>query len=105
VMLLAAAAAAACARGDAETSTGEVAAIPVRVAEIVSDTVALPILATGTLGADEEVTLGFKVGGVIARVAVSPGERVRAGQTLALLEMREIDAAVSRAEAAVEKAE
>jgi RND family efflux transporter MFP subunit len=95
---------AACARGEAETSTGEVAAIPVRVAEVVTDTVTLPILSTGTLGADEELTLGFKVGGVIATVAASPGDRVRAGQTLARLDTREIDAAVARAEAAAEKA-
>ena len=104
-LILAAIVAAACARGEAGSSTGEIAAVPVRVAEVVTDTVTVPIVATGTLGADEELTLGFKVGGVVARVAVSPGDRVREGQTLAILETPEIDAAVSRADAAAEKAE
>jgi RND family efflux transporter MFP subunit len=103
-LILAAIVAAACARGEAGSSTGEIAAVPVRVAEVVTDTVTVPIVATGTLGADEELTLGFKVGGVVARVGASPGDRVREGQTLAILETPEIDAAVSRADAAAEKA-
>lgn len=104
-VLLVATLAGACAQGSAETSTGEIEAIPVRVAEIISDTVTLPIVVTGTLGADQELSLGFKIGGVVARVAVDPGDRVRVGQTLAVLETREIDASVARAEAAAEKAE
>jgi RND family efflux transporter MFP subunit len=101
---MAATVAAACAGGEAETSTGEIAAIPVRVAEAVAGSVAPPIIATGTLGADEELTLGFKIGGVVARITGHPGDRVRAGHTLAILETREIDAAVARATATAEQA-
>ena len=94
-----------CAGGAAETSAGEVAAIPVRVAPVETASVTIPVTGTGTLGSDEELSLGFKVGGVVARMNVSPGDRVRAGQTLAALDTREIDAAVSRAQAAAEKAQ
>ncbi|MGE0353195.1 MAG: efflux RND transporter periplasmic adaptor subunit [Gemmatimonadales bacterium] len=78
---------------------------PVRVAPVVQEEVNLPIIGTGTLGAKEELQLGFKIGGVIGRIGVNPGERVRAGQALAVLEQGEIDAAVSRARAAADNAD
>jgi len=63
------------------------------------------VAATGVLAAKEEVALGFKVGGVIARVLVDEGRSVRAGDTLALLDLSEIDAGVTRARSAAEKAD
>jgi RND family efflux transporter MFP subunit len=77
----------------------------VRVAPVTEANIAPPVIATGTLGPKEEITLGFKVGGVISRIAVDGGATVQAGQVLATLDPREIDAAVTRAESAVEKAE
>lgn len=72
----------------------------------VSDTVlARPIVATGTVAPADEAALGFKIGGVIARIAVDEGDAVRAGQTLASLDLREIDAALARARSGVAKAE
>ena len=48
----------------------------------------------------------FKIGGVIARIAVDEGDAVRAGQTLAALDLREIDAGRRQgAERAPSKAE
>jgi len=79
--------------------------IPVRVAAIRVDHVAVPVRATGTLGPKEDVALSFKVGGVVARVLVDEGEHVREGQLLASLDFGEIDPAVTRARAAAEKAE
>jgi len=81
------------------------APIPVRVAAVTEEVVAPPVTATGTLGPKEEIALGFKVGGVISRIAVDAGATVAAGQLLAALDPREIDAAVTRAESAAEKAE
>jgi RND family efflux transporter MFP subunit len=80
-------------------------AVPVRVAHVVHETLALPVTGTGTLSPKEEASLGFKVGGVVARVLVHEGDRVQAGQLLAALEMPEIDAAVARARLGAEKAE
>jgi RND family efflux transporter MFP subunit len=72
----------------------------------VTDTViARTIFAAGTVAPKDEITLSFKVGGVIARVNVDPGDEVRAGQTLAVLNLREADAALAKARSASGKAE
>src|SRR5215213_11558671 len=78
-------------------------AVPVRVAAV-SNSNEASITATGTLGAKDEIPLAFKIGGVVASVLVDEGARVRAGQVLASLDLREIDAAVARATVGEEKA-
>src|SRR6266446_7822800 len=95
---------AACGRGRAVAPpAGD--AVVVRVAPVSVDRIAPPVTASGTLGAKEEVTLSFKVGGVVSRIFVDEGRAVRAGDTLAELDLSEIDAAVARARSAAEKAE
>ena len=81
------------------------APVPVRIADVPHESIAPPILGTGLLAPKDEITLGFKIGGVVARVAVDEGDAVRKGDILASLELREIDAGVSRARASAEKAE
>lgn len=78
--------------------------VVVRVAPVTMEKMSLPVYATGTLGPKEDVSLSFKIDGVVARVFVNEGDVVRAGQMLATLDLREIDAAVTRARAAAEKA-
>src|SRR5436190_18809166 len=95
---------AACGRGRAAAPPAT-DAIAVRVAPVSVDRVARPVTATGTLGPKEEVTLSFKVGGVVSRILVDEGRSVRACVTLAVLDLSEIDAAVVRARSAAEKAE
>ena len=63
------------------------------------------VTATGTVAPRDEAELSFKIGGVVARIAVDAGDRVRKGQTLAMLDLAEIDAAVARARSAADKAE
>ena len=95
---------AACARGRAAAPpAGD--AVAVRVAPVSVDRLAPPVTATGTLGPKEEVTLSFKVGGVVSGIFVDEGRVVQAGDTLAELDLSEIDAAVVRARSAAEKAE
>jgi RND family efflux transporter MFP subunit len=79
--------------------------IPVRAVTITADSFAPVIEASGVLAAREEIPLAFKMGGVVARVLVEEGQRVHEGQTLALLDPIEIDAAVARARSALDKAE
>jgi len=79
------------------------AAVPVRVAPVASAGSA-SISATGTLGAKDEIPLAFKIGGVVSSVSVDEGARVRKGQSLATLDLREIDAAVAKAAAGADKA-
>ena len=96
---------AACGRGRTAPAARADAPIPVRVAPVTLEEVARPVTATGTLGPKEEVPLSFKVGGVISQIRVDEGQAVRAGDTLATLDLSEIDAAVVRARSAAEKAE
>jgi RND family efflux transporter MFP subunit len=97
--------AAACARGAAdEPATGAAPAI-VRAAPVVDTVIARPIVATGTVAPADEAALGFRIGGIVSSVSVDAGDRVRAGQTLAALDLREIDAGLAKARSAAAKAE
>lgn len=78
---------------------------PVTLVEVSYDSVVQPVTATGTYGPRDEVPLAFKIGGVVARVLVDEGATVKRGQTLAVLDLREIDAMVSKARVGAEKAE
>jgi membrane fusion protein, multidrug efflux system len=93
-----------CSRGDAKTLV-ESRPRMVRAARVIDTTVARPIVAAGTVAPADEIALGFKIGGVIGRVWVDEGDPVRAGQTLAALDLREIDAGLSKARSGAEKAE
>ena len=105
-ILLLSIAIAGCAQGRAAApGAREDTLVAVRVGHVAFELVTRPVTATGTLGPKEEVPLSFKVGGVIAQMRVDEGQSVRAGDTLALLDLSEIDAAVVRARSAAEKAE
>ena len=95
---------AACSRGRAGVAPVH-DAVAVRLAPVTIERIARPVSATGVLGPKEEVPLSFKVGGVIGRILVDEGQSVRAGDTLAALDLSEIDAGVTRARSAAEKAE
>jgi RND family efflux transporter MFP subunit len=77
---------------------------PVRAEPVASATVAHQARAVGVLGPRDEVRLAFKVGGIVERVLVDAGDRVRKGQLLAELKRTEVDAAVAQANEAAEKA-
>ncbi|HCT59109.1 MAG TPA: efflux RND transporter periplasmic adaptor subunit [Gemmatimonas aurantiaca] len=80
-------------------------AIPVSVAPVRHASAAAPVTVTGTFGSRDEIPLAFKIGGVVARVLVDEGATVQRGQLLAALDLREIDAAVTKAQVAVDKAQ
>lgn len=92
---------------DAKAATPIDSAIPVRVTALNASTSPAneTIEVTGTLAGKEEVTLAFKLGGVISRILVDPGQSVRAGQLLAELRPTEIAAQVSTAQEGRRKAE
>lgn len=104
------AAAAACnrleANGKNKTATGDVTTVtPVRVADVITESAAEPVTAAGVIALRDEATLSFKIGGIVQQVFVRPGESVRAGQVLATLDLREIDAQVTKAKSAAAKAD
>ncbi len=79
------------------------AAAAVRTAPAESAAVSGGVRAVGILGPRDELRLSFKTGGVVERVAVDVGDRVTAGQLLAVLKRTEVDAAVAQAAEAAEK--
>lgn len=85
-----------------ETATGRDAA-PVRTATAERAAADSVVRAVGILAPRDEIRLSFKVGGVIDRVEVDAGDRVRAGQLLAVLKGTEVNAAVAQAAEAVAK--
>lgn len=80
-------------------------AAPVRTSAVEVVTISREVRAVGILAPRDEIRLSFKVGGVLDRIDVDAGDRVREGQVLAVLKRVEVDAAVSQAAEAAEKAQ
>jgi membrane fusion protein, multidrug efflux system len=79
--------------------------VPVTIASVGESDTSARVTATGTFVSRDEIPLGFKIGGVVTRVLVDEGATVQRGQILASLDLREIDAAVAKAQVAVDKAQ
>jgi RND family efflux transporter MFP subunit len=94
---------AACGENSSPPAPAAEASAPVRTAPAENAAVAAGVRAVGILGPRDELRLSFKVGGVVERVAVDVGDRVKAGQLLAVLKRAEVDAAVAQAAEAAEK--
>jgi HlyD family secretion protein len=73
--------------------------VTVSVAPVQSD-----VRQLGTIGARIQSNVGFKVAGVLAALGADQGDRVPAGQVLAQLDARDIEAQVAVAKAAVAQA-
>jgi multidrug efflux system membrane fusion protein len=86
------------------TTTDDVI-VPVKLAPVSTVTRAEPIVASGLVSSRQEARLSFKVGGIINQMLVDEGQSVRKGQLLATLNLTEINAQVSQAQLASEKAE
>ena len=78
--------------------------VPVKLADIRTEDVSIPIHGSGMLVTIEQIRLSFKTGGIVEKVAVREGATVRKGQLLAQLELDEINAQVQQAESGYEKA-
>jgi membrane fusion protein, multidrug efflux system len=79
-------------------------ATPVAVTTATEGPAAPSIRTNGLLVNEDEFRLSFKVGGVIKRIWVAEGERVRKGQRLAEIEQAEINAQVEQSQQALDKA-
>jgi multidrug efflux pump subunit AcrA (membrane-fusion protein) len=97
--------ASACTSSRAAPATPAEAAVPVRSAAVERGPLPAPIRAAGTVHPKDERALSFKVGGVVSRVLVEVGDRVRAGQVLAALDSTEVAAGAAQAREGLEKAE
>ncbi len=79
--------------------------VPVEVAVVSFSDYAKPLRVSGLLENKSEQTLAFKVSGLVAKVYVDEGQLVKKGQRLAILNLEEIDAQVSKAQAVLANAE
>ncbi len=94
----------ACDRPSAPASESVAPPAPVRAEEVRAVPLRNQVRAVGVLAPRDEVRLSFKLGGVVDRILVEAGDRVEAGDLLAVLKRAEVDAAVAQASEAVEKA-
>lgn len=76
----------------------------VRVVPAAERTLPLAVTATGTLAAEDQVTLSAKVPGRVERIDVDLGSRVRRGQPIAQLDQTDFKLRVEQAEAALQQA-
>lgn len=87
-------------------SGGRRAAAPVDVTLVPAETAAFEraVVVTGTLAAEDEVTLSFKVAGRIAETLFDLGSPVKAGELVARLDPTDFDLRIAQAASAVEAA-
>jgi RND family efflux transporter MFP subunit len=86
---------------NAEESTS----LPVEVVEVHFSENAKAVRISGLLENKSEQSLGFKISGLVSKVYVDEGEFVKKGQLLAVLDLEEIDAEVSKAKSVLANAE
>lgn len=76
----------------------------VRVVPAAAERMARVVAATGTLAADDQMTLGMKLAGRVSEILVDLGSVVRRGQPLARLDPTDFRLRVEQAEAALQQA-
>lgn len=91
-----------CRNETVKNTTSEVPGI--RKTHVVPESVSIPVHSTGMLVSSEEMKLSFKTGGIVADIPVREGDRVRKGEILSTLNLAEINAQVSLAGNAYDKA-
>lgn len=78
--------------------------IPVKTAPISMDSASGNLISSGYLSTEGQARLSFKVGGVIDRIYVKEGEKIKRGQLLATLKSTEISSQVQQVQLGLEKA-
>ena len=77
----------------------------VRVTKVIKDTMSLPVHTSGILVSSEEMKLSFKTGGIVEKIFVREGDRVKKGDILASLNLSEIKANAEQARNVYDKAQ
>ena len=95
---------AACGPSEETKSESQTPAIPVVVSAVTPAPGANDVSVYGIVRSDKEAMLSFKIAGLLKTLNVDVGDKVKKGQVLARLDMREIDAQTTRAQAAAAKA-
>lgn len=85
-------------------SGGAERSLPVRAYTVARRTLEREVLVAGTVEPLRSIALAARTDGVVERVLVEAGDRVRSGQLLAAIDVREQRAELARAEAALTEA-
>ncbi|MBK6489781.1 MAG: efflux RND transporter periplasmic adaptor subunit [Gemmatimonadetes bacterium] len=80
-------------------------ALPVAVATVRDGDLVLSVTTTGQVRSDGEALLKAEVAGTVEQVLVRPGDRVKRGAPLVILDPRPFDLAVQEAEAAIDESQ
>jgi len=75
----------------------------VRVTEVSTGEISIPVHSSGILLSTEEMKLSFKTGGIVLKIIAKEGEKVRKGDILATLNLSEINAQVDLARSGYDK--
>jgi RND family efflux transporter MFP subunit len=78
--------------------------IPVKVIKLKKENVNKAVYVSGIFTTNNETYLSFKTGGIIKSILVNEGDKIKKNQLLAVLELNEIQAQVSQAKSAYDKA-
>ena len=81
-----------------------VEAIPVKIIFLSQAEVSGSVHSSGQFTTDDETMLSFKTGGIVDRIFVKEGDKIRKGQLLATLDLTEISSQVNQTQIAFEKA-
>lgn len=90
--------------GNGENANQKEEATYVKTTPVKREYVSLPIITSGRLSTRAEIKLSFKTGGIMETLSADEGHSVQKGQTLAALNLAEIEAKVKQAESAYQKA-
>ena len=94
-----------CSNIEANSNKAEGKGIPVTVQKIEIETISLPVHISGSISSSKESRLSFKTGGIIKSIYVNEGDKVKNGQVLAKLDLKEIQEQVNQAVVGLEKAQ
>src|SRR4051812_3152366 len=78
---------------------------PVRAQPAITGPATPPIATNGIVANKDEMRLSFKAGGIIKSIRVSEGSPIKKGDTLAEIELTEVNAAVEQAKQLADKAQ
>lgn len=76
----------------------------VRLTRIALERISIPVHSSGVLESSEEIKLSFKTGGIIDKIRIKEGDRVKKGDVLAALNPSEINAQFNLARNGFDKA-
>ncbi len=79
--------------------------VPVRLVQVVEEEIPRVVRACGVIASSKQMKLSFKIGGIVDKIPIEEGNQATKGQVLAELNLTEIEARLTQAEIACEKAE